>query len=72
MLSERPDTKEPSTNALDPPSNTDVEKKDGEPQSGQIPLAQANGTDELVYPSGWRLALLLSAVFASMFLVSLV
>lgn len=69
MRSKESDMNEQPTDAADRLSVGDVEIKKDELQDGQNQPAH---TTDIEFPSGLRLALLLVAVYASLFLVSLV
>jgi hypothetical protein len=68
MLEEK--TKHPQEKQLPPPAHPsiDVTKQRGEAKD----LKPIHGDTDIVYPSGMKLALLITSVFVSMFLVSLV
>lgn len=48
------------------------EVDDGEPPKADLAQVSTTATQDIVYPEGFKLALLLLSVFVSMFLVSLV
>ncbi|KAL4893882.1 MFS general substrate transporter [Aspergillus ambiguus] len=70
MRRKQPDTEKQSNNAPDHLPNQDVERKTAKSSYGEDGF-KAKETYNQEYPSGLRLALLLVALYASLFLVSL-